>query len=170
MFAATYDVYQSDNMVFNERTKRMEPLLFALITDIEYTDESTDVTTITVPNMINRNGAQKAWIESNNGGSGFEKVVRKKVRAITEPFHQSGNKESRIITQSATVNQCIIFPFGWEVRYKSVYDHLTNFLRNFRANAHDDIEDGLTGIVEKELADGNTRPYVFANRGVKLRN
>lgn len=170
LFAATYDVYQSDNLVFNERTKRMEPLLFALITDVEYTDESTDVTTITVPNMINRNGTQKAWIESNNGGSGFEKVIRKKVRAITEPFHQSGNKESRIITQSATVNQCVIFPFGWEVRYKAVFDHLTNFLRNFRANAHDDIEDGLTGIVEKELADGNTRPYAFANRGVKLRN
>ena len=32
LFAATYDVYKSDNLFFNEKTKRMEPILFALIT------------------------------------------------------------------------------------------------------------------------------------------
>ena len=68
LFGATYDIYKSDNMVFNEKTKRMEPLLFALITDMEITDENTDVTTVTVPAMINRNGTQKVWVESNNGG------------------------------------------------------------------------------------------------------
>ena len=55
----------------------MEPLLFALITDMEVTDENTDVTTVTVPNMINRNGVQKVWVESNNGGAGYEKVIKK---------------------------------------------------------------------------------------------
>ena len=49
LFAATYDVYKSDNMFFNEKTKRMEPILFALITDMEMTDENTDVTTVTRP-------------------------------------------------------------------------------------------------------------------------
>lgn len=170
LFGATYDVYKSDNMVFNEKTKRMEPLLFALITDMEMTDENTDVTTVTVPAMINRNGTQKAWVESNNGGAGFEKVIKKKVRAITDPFYQGGNKESRIITNSAMVNQHIIMPFGWETRYKAVYDHVTTFLRNFDANTHDDPEDGLTGIYEKEIADGNIQPYAHANRGVKRRN
>ena len=157
-------------MIFNEKTKRMEPLLFALITDMEMTDENTDVTTVTVPAMINRNGTQKAWVESNNGGAGFEKVIKKKVRAMTDPFYQSGNKESRIITASAMVNQSIIMPFGWETRYKAVYDHVTTFLRNFDANTHDDPEDGLTGIYEKEIADANIQPYAHANRGVKRRN
>lgn len=170
LFGATYDVYKSDNMVFNEKTKRMEPLLFALITDMEMTDENTDVTTVTVPAMINRNGTQKAWVESNNGGAGFEKVIKKKVRAITDPFYQGGNKESRIITASAMVNQHIIMPFGWETRYKAIYDHVTGFLRNFGANTHDDPEDGLTGIYEKEIADGNIQPYAHANRGVRRRN
>lgn len=170
LFAATYDVYKSDNLFFNEKTKRMEPILFALITDMEMTDENTDVTTVTVPAMINRNGTQKAWVESNNGGAGFEKVIKKKVRAITDPFYQGGNKESRIITNSAMVNQHIIMPFGWETRYKAVYDHVTTFLRNFDANTHDDPEDGLTGIYEKEIADGNIQPYAHANRGVKRRN
>lgn len=169
-FAATYDVYQSDNMVFNEHTKRMEPLVFVLITDMEFTDENTDVTTVTIPAMINRNGVQKVWVESNNGGAGFEKVIKKKIRANTEPFYQGGNKESRIITASAMVNQQIIMPFGWETRYKAAYEHITGFLRKFDANAHDDAEDGLTGIYEKEIMNGNLLPYSHANRGVKLRN
>ena len=70
LFAATYDIYKSPNLFFNEQTKRMEPILYALITDMEITDENTDVTTITVPAMINRNGTQKVWVESNNGGAG----------------------------------------------------------------------------------------------------
>ena len=120
--------------------------------------------------MINRNGTQFAWVESNNGGSQYEKTIKKKVKATTKPFYQGGNKESRIITASAMVNQHIIMPFGWETRYKAVYDHVTGFLRNFAANTHDDPEDGLTGVYEKEIADGNIKPYNQANRGVKRRN
>lgn len=166
--AFCYDIYKSDNKFYNEHTKRFEPIIFALITDIEATDESAEVTTITVPNMINRNGTQKVWVESNNGGAGFEKVIRKKIMATTTPFYQGSNKESRIVTNSAMVNQCIVFPFGWETRYKAVYDHITNFLRNFKANVHDDPEDALTGIYEKEILTGNILPYSHANRGVKV--
>lgn len=168
LFAATYDIYRSESQIWNESKHRMEPLLFALITDMEYTDESTDVTTVTVPRMINTNNVQKAWIESNNGGSQFEKVVKKKVRALTVPFYQGVNKESRIVTNAPFVNQHIIMPFGWETRYKKVYDHITGFLRKFDANAHDDDADGLTGIYEKEIADNNTKPYNAANRGVRV--
>ena len=168
LFAATYDIYKSDNEVYNEHTHRFEPLLFALITDIEYTDESTDVTTITVPRMINANNVQRAWIESNNGGSQFEKTVKKKVRAITVAFYQGANKESRIVTNAPFVNQQIIMPFGWETRYPKFHEHITGFLRKFDANAHDDDADGLTGIYEKEIADGNVKPYTAANRGVRV--
>lgn len=170
LFAATYDIYKSDNMFFNEKTKRMEPILFALVTDMICTDENTDITTVTVPAMINRNGTQKVWVESNNGGAGYEKVIKKKIRAITDPFYQGSNKESRIITESAMVNQHIIMPFGWENRYKAVYDHITGFLRKFDANTHDDPEDGLTGIYEKEIEDGDIRPYGQVRRGIRVRN
>lgn len=168
LFAATYDIYKSDNQIWNENTRRFEPLLFALITDVEYTDESTDVTTVTVPRMINANGVQKAWIESNNGGSQFEKTVKKKIRALTVPFYQGQNKESRVVTNAPFVNQHIIMPFGWETRYKKFYDHITAFLRKFDANQHDDDADGLTGIYEKEISDGNAKPYGAANRGVRV--
>jgi len=168
LFAASYDIYKSQNEVWNEKTKRFDPLLFALITDIEYTDESTEVTTVTVPRLINANGVQKAWVESNNGGSQFEKTIRPKVRALTVPFYQGANKESRIVTNAPFVNQHIIMPFGWESRFPKFHDHIVGFLRNFPANAHDDDADGLTGVFEKEIADGNTRPYAQGNRGVKV--
>ena len=168
LFAASYDIYRSENQIWNENKHRMEPLLFALITDIEYTDESTEVTAVTVPRLINTNNVQKAWVESNNGGSQYEKTIKKKVRALTVPFYQGANKESRIVTNAPFVNQHIIMPFGWETRYKKFYDHITGFLRKFDANAHDDDADGLTGIYEKEIADGNTKPYNAANRGVRV--
>ena len=103
-FSVCYDIYKSGNESWNEQKRRFEPILYALVTDMEYTQENTDVTSVTVPAMINRNGTQKAWIESNNGGSGFEKLIRKKIKAISEPFYQGANKESRIVTNSASVN------------------------------------------------------------------
>lgn len=168
LFAATYDIYKSENQIYNEHTHRFEPLLFALVTDMEYTDESTEVTAITVPRMINANGVQKAWVESNNGGAQYEKTIKKKIKALTVPFYQGANKESRVVTNAPFVNQHIIMPFGWEDRFPKVYQHLTGFLRRFDANAHDDDADGLTGIYEKEIADGNILPYGHASRGVRV--
>lgn len=170
LFAAAYEVRRSQSVVWNERTRRYDPLLYALITDMMMTDEGTEVTTVTVPDLINRNGVQRVWIESNNGGAQFEKVVRRRVRAATVPFHQSANKESRVLTAAAMVSGQIVMPLGWEQRFPKIHAHLTGFLRDFSANAHDDPEDGLTGIYEKELAACNVQPYRTHPRGVRLRN
>lgn len=167
-FSACYDIYKSGNEAWNEQKKRFEPILYALITDMVFTQENMEITAVTVPEMINRCGTQKAWIESNNGGSGFEKLVRKKIKAVSEPFYQRANKESRIVTNSAMVNSQIIMPVGWEERFPKIHEHVTGFLRDFRANAHDDPEDGLTGIYEKELADGDEKPYSRVSRGIKV--
>ena len=166
--AVSYDIYKSENQLWNEKTKRYEPLLFALVTDLEYTDESSDVTTVTIPRLINQNGVQRVWIEANGGGSQFEKAVKKKVQALTVPFHQTSNKEARIVTNAPFVNQHVIFPYNWETRYPAVFRHLTEFLRNFTANTHDDIEDCLTGVYEKEIADTNAKPYRSGVRGVRV--
>lgn len=165
-----YDIYKSENDTYNEKTKRWEPTLYALVTDMIKTKENTDVTIVTVPRMINERGTQFAWIESNGGGAQFEKTITKKVKAITEPFYQKANKESRIITSSANVNRQIVMPFGWETQYKEIYEDVTNFLRDFSANDTDDMVDTLTGIYEKELSDNNIYPYSRQSRGVKLLN
>ena len=167
--AATYDIYKSEEMVWNENKRRWEPLLYALITALDFTDADTEVTSVTTPRMINEQGTEKVWVESNNGGSQFEKTIKKKIRALTVPFYQGANKESRIITSAAFVNQAIIMPFGWEHTYPKFYRHITDFLRKFDANEHDDGVDMLVGVWEKEIADGNAQPYGRASRGVRVR-
>ena len=96
------------------------------------------------------------------------RVEIKKVKALTVPFYQGENKEARIVTNAPFVNQHIIFPFGWETRYPKAYKAVTEFLRKFDANEHDDIEDCLTGIYEKEIATGNTKPYNAISRGIRV--
>ena len=108
--------------------------------------------------MLLRNGTRAALIESNNGGRGFARNVQRKATAAhVEWFHQSGNKESRILTNSATVLQNIRFPEGWRLRWPELYAHLTTYKRLFKANKNDDAPDALTGIVEKEIINKNNR-------------
>lgn len=162
----SYDIYKSGQQLWNAKKNRFEPLLFALVTDIIFTQENTEVTSETVPMQINANRVQKAWIESNNGGSQFGKTVGKRVRALCHLFYQGANKEARITTSAPFVNTQIIMPIGWETRYPAAHKHLSGFLRAFTANTYDDIEDCMTGIYEKELADGNTAPYNIGSVGV----
>lgn len=135
------------------RDENGKPLIFIMVTDIIHTDEPIESTTQSVPMMLNREGTQYANVESNNGGKAFANIIEPKTGANIYWFTQSGNKESRIITNAGLVNQRIIFPFGWETRYKSFYEIVSGFLRNFKANAHDDAPDVLTGIIEKEILD-----------------
>lgn len=77
-------------------------------------------------------------------------------------FSQRGNKESRILTNSATVLQKIYFPEDWAKRWPEFHNNLVTFKRIFRANRHDDAPDALTGIVEKEVMQN-------AVKGVRVR-
>lgn len=127
------------------------PVIFIAVTDIVYTDEPIEKTTQAVPMMLNREATQYAYIESNNGGRSFAKIIEPKTTARIYSFTQTANKESRIITNAGLVAYHIIMPFDWETRYPAFYEAVTKFLRNFKANAHDDAPDALTGIIEKEI-------------------
>lgn len=127
------------------------PVIFIAVTDIVYTDEPIEKTTQAVPMMLNREATQYAYIESNNGGRSFAKIIEPKTTARIYSFTQKANKESRIITNAGLVAYHIIMPFDWETRYPAFYEAVTKFLRNFKANAHDDAPDALTGIIEKEI-------------------
>lgn len=128
------------------------------ITDVLYTQAPMEETEPAVAQMLLRNRTRTALIESNNGGRGFARNVQRKAPAVyVEWFHQSGNKESRILTNSATVLQNIRFPVGWHIRWPELYAHLTTYKRLFKANKHDDAPDTLTGIAEKEIINKNNR-------------
>ena len=121
------------------------------ITDCVYTREPMEVTEALVSQMINNSRTRIATIESNNGGRGFARVVQRLCpRVKVEWFHQSGNKEARILSNSATVIHSIRMPQGWNMRWNELYNHLTTYRRLYSANRWHDAADVLTGIVEQQ--------------------
>ena len=121
------------------------------ITDCTYSREPMEVTEQLVSQMINNSTTRFATIESNNGGRGFARVVQRLCpRVKVEWFHQSGNKEARILSNSATVIHSIRMPQGWNMRWNELYNHLTTYRRLYSANRWHDAADVLTGIVEQQ--------------------
>ena len=124
------------------------------ITDCVYTREAMEQTEGMVAEMLRRSGTRHALIESNNGGRGFARAVQQLVPEVRiEWFHQSGNKEARILSNAPTVQHLIRFPRGWEHSWPELYQHLTPYRRTFRANRWHDAADVVTGIVEREVVD-----------------
>ncbi len=127
------------------------------ITDAVYSREPMEVTEGLVGDMLMRNGTRSALIESNNGGRGFARAVQKLAKQTRiEWFHQSGNKEARLHSHSATVLHNVRFPSDWHCRWPELYNHLTTYRRQFRANRWHDAADVVTGIVEHEITERST--------------
>ena len=122
------------------------------LTDVVYSLESMEHTERLVAAMFQRNDTRVAYVESNNGGRGFARALQRLAPMVrVEWFHQSGNKEARILSNSATVLHTIRVPSDWHLRWPEFYAHITTYRRLFRANRHDDAADALTGIVEREV-------------------
>lgn len=126
------------------------------VTDVVYSREPMEHTERLVAAMFAANDTRLAVVESNNGGRGFARSLQglaPKVRV--EWFHQSDNKEARILSNSSTVLHTIRMPRDWAQRWPEFYTHLTTFRRLFRANSHDDAADVITGIVEREVTSAS---------------
>lgn len=129
------------------------------ITDAVYSQEPMEQTERLVGAMLRSNDTRRAYIESNNGGRGFARSLQRQLPEIkVECFHQSDNKEARILSNSATVLHNIRMPHDWHLRWPEMYSHLTTYRRLFRSNRHDDAADALTGIVEREVSIPSPRP------------
>ena len=132
----------------------------AYIIDMIYTKEAMEVTEKLQAEMITKDRVNICRIESNNGGRAYsrnvERIAREGGNRITtfRPFHQSKNKESRILTNATGVMQNIYFPKGWNKRWPDAYEHMTTFQREGK-NSHDDIEDAITGINENLPKQGS---------------
>lgn len=126
------------------------------VTDVIYTDEGMEKTENYVSAMLTRNDTNVSDIESNNGGKSFARAVDLKTESkiIVRHFHQSNNKESRIISNQPAVNHLIHMPEDWHIRWSLFYEHLTSFKKLFTANKFDDSADAITGVIEKHN-DGN---------------
>lgn len=124
------------------------------VTDILYTKKPMEYTEPKTAEMLFKNKTAIANIESNNGGRGFARNVEKQLREMGNTstsinwFTQTENKQVRIFTKSADVNNMTYFPIDWETRFPEFARHLKSFRKEGK-NANDDIPDVLSGMCEK---------------------
>lgn len=126
----------------------------AYVLDIYYTRDPME---ITEPETARRHKEQKvnnARIESNNGGKGFARSVKRiseeelnNWTTVWKWFHQTNNKKARIISYATWVMQHIYFPVNWRDRFPEYYEAMNNYQREGK-NAHDDAPDATTGVAE----------------------
>lgn len=153
------------NKVRIKRSDDEKMRTYIYITDILYTQAPMEITEKEVAMMLDGGGIKMAHVESNNGGKGFARKVKGYLKGACKViwYHQSHNKESRILTNSSTVTDRIIMPIGWKNKYPEVNKVLSTYKKLFKANKHDDLPDVLTAIIEKEIA-------MKSGGGVKRRN
>lgn len=126
----------------------------AYILDTIYTKEPQEVTEPLLAEKLHVHGVNVARIESNNGGRAYgrnvERILRERYRSnktVFELFHQSSNKEARILSNSAWVQQNIFFPHNWHSQWPELYRDLTTYQKEGN-NTNDDGPDALTGVAE----------------------
>ncbi len=124
------------------------------VTDVLYTDKPMEYTEPETAKMLAKNRTELAIVESNNGGRGFARNVEKTLREMGNTsttidwFHQTENKQVRIFTKSADVNNMTFFPSDWENLWPAFAKAVKTYRKEGK-NAHDDGPDALTGTVEK---------------------
>jgi predicted phage terminase large subunit-like protein len=123
--------------------------------DVYYTAQGMETTEDATARQLTKHGVDRVKVESNNGGRGFARNVEKKCRELHNRktafswFHQTHNKEVRIFTKAAEVQNMIYYPEGWDLMWPEFYSAVTGYMATGK-NKHDDAPDALTMIVEEE--------------------
>ena len=129
------------------------------VLDVIYTQQPMEETEPLVAEQLHDNKVDYAKIESNNGGRGFARNVERllwetyKDRSVhVDWFHQSANKQARILAGSSGVMRNLLYPEDWQQRWPEYYRDMYAYQRSGK-NKHDDAPDGTTGIIEM-IQDG----------------
>jgi predicted phage terminase large subunit-like protein len=124
------------------------------LVDVMYTQKPMEYTEPALARMLARHAVQECMVESNNGGRGFQRTVEKQCRLMENMktkfkwFHQSENKDIRIYSHSAAVQNLTLMPQGWTRLFPEFASALNGYMKAGK-NPHDDAPDALTGTVEK---------------------
>lgn len=126
----------------------------AYVIDVVYTAAPMEETEPATAKMLHETGCNSAKIESNSGGRGFLRQVRRLLKevhnnhkCVVNGTHQTQNKRGRIISNSAVVMERVYMPANWNVRWPKFHEDLMGYQKDGK-NAHDDAPDALTGVVE----------------------
>ncbi len=137
------------------------------ILDVIYSLDGMEITEPLLANHLINNEVNKSYIESNNGGRGFARNVKRIMGEIADKFNdekekddpelgssvvvkwffQSARKISRILTNSSFVMEHIYFPVNWQYRWPEFYQSMIKYQKAGK-NLHDDAEDCITGVAE----------------------
>ncbi len=125
------------------------------VLDVIMDDAGMEDTEPKVAAMLFKDEVNEAVIESNNGGRGFARNVRRELEEVHQSNltvitdkAQTANKEARILSSSAWVKNHIFMPPNWHSRYPEFYAQVRAYQKKGK-NAHDDAVDVLAGIYEQ---------------------
>lgn len=137
------------------------------LVDVLYTQKPMEYTEVATARMLTRHMVAECIVESNNGGRGFQRAVEKQCRLMENAktkfrwFTQTDNKDVRIFSNSAAVQNLTYMPDGWERTFPEFNKAITGYLKAGK-NEHDDAPDALTGTIEKRKKRGKVDvSYLF---------
>lgn len=126
----------------------------AYVLDVYYTQAGMEITEPEVARRFHEWKVNLARIESNNGGSGFARNVKRiseeklrNLETIIRWFHQAKNKKARILSNATWVMEHILYPSNWMHKWPDYYKAMVRYQREGE-NKHDDAPDCTTGVVE----------------------
>lgn len=140
------------------------------IINVLFTDKPMEYTEPATARMITEDNIERAVIESNNGGRGFRRNVENNCRimgnthTILSDFTQTKNKQVRINTHSADVQNMTYFPVGWEKKWPKFHNALRGYKKE-GGNEHDDAPDCLTGTFEQRGSGGSNAQRIASFLG-----
>lgn len=127
----------------------------AYVINVLYTKDGMEITEPATAKMLNDDDVNVSDVESNNGGRGFARAIERILKEVhktnkvqVNPFHQSKNKNARILSNSTWVMNHIYFPVNWSDKFPEYYTAMTKYQKEGK-NLHDDAPDATTGIAEK---------------------
>ena len=125
----------------------------AYILDVLYTKSEMEKTERQTAERLTQHEVVKAFIESNNGGRGFARNVQRNCQelgnffTVIRWFHQSKNKNARILTNATWIMENVYMPVNWMTKWPDFCRDITTYQREGK-NKHDDCADALTGVAE----------------------
>lgn len=133
----------------------------AFIIDAIYTTEPMEITEPLLARKLFENKVNLSTVESNNGGRGFGRSVDRLLKTkhnsnhtTIQPFTQTKNKQSRILSNVTWIMENVYFPVNWRYKWPDLHDALTKYQRTGK-NKHDDAPDALTGVAERVSGRSN---------------
>ena len=133
------------------------------VKDIYGSTESMEKTEEEAAVHIMNNRPDTAIFESNNGGRGYMRAVKRicedkynYYRTIFEDEPQTKNKEVRILTNATYLKNRVYMPYNWHLKYPEAYKEITSYSKSSK-NKHDDYVDVLTKLCEIAQGDNEIK-------------